>query len=124
MALLVFYGQVTKNYGLLVWEFTLAPFIYALWNVMYFVIQNRIPKFRIDLWGAALGLIFGLSPILYPAGHRIHAEATQAVVGIFVDGQKFDYFYHNIAWLWLPVLYFFIWRYVIRWFNNLWECKC
>lgn len=121
---LAFYVQITKNPGLLVWEYTLAPFIFAVWNVLFFMVVQRFKGVSIGLWGAVLGLIFGLSPLIYPQGHFIHMEATgRAIMGL-VNLDLFNVFYHKIAWIWLPFFYFVMWKYIIRFFNNLWKCNC
>src|SRR3989344_7318249 len=88
-----FYAQISGNFGFLVWELTLAPFIYGLWNVFYFVLQKRIPSLSIGLWGAFLGLLFGLSSLLYPQGHIIHTEALGKIISNFVN---INFFFHKL----------------------------
>jgi hypothetical protein len=120
----MFYVQITKNPGLLVWELTLAPFIFAIWNVLFFMVARKFKGISIGLWGAILGLIFGLSSLWYPQGHFTHMEATATVVINFINPDLFNMFLHKVAWIWLPIFYFVMWKYIIRFFNNLWKCNC
>jgi len=118
----VVYAQLSNQYDLFIWEFTLGSFIWGFWNVGYFGLKNKLPKLYIGLWGAFLGLLFGVDAIIRSTVS--HSEAMLSVINQIIEPDKFDFFFHKLSIIWLPILYFFLWYYPVRWLNNLWGCKC
>jgi len=116
--------QTTGNINILVSEITLAAFVFGLWNMLYFFIENRVRYIPIGLWGAALGFMFGFEALLRPVTHINHAESLRVLLDGIVNFEVFNFIFHPLSIIWLPILYFFVWHYIIRWLNNLWGCEC
>ena len=75
--------------------------------------------------GAVLGFLFGFEALLRPQTHLIHAESLRVLLDSIVNFETFNYIFHGPpSIIWLPILYFFVWHYIIRWLNNLWGCEC
>lgn len=118
----VLYAQLTRNYDLFVVEFTVGPLIWGLWNVGYFIVKDRLPKLTIGLWGALLGLIFGIDAIF--RNTIAHSEALVLFSDRIYNLNMFDFFFHKLSFIWLMALYFLVWHYAVRRMNNVWGCKC
>lgn len=122
---IVLLAQMTGDINLLVSEITLAAFVFGVWNMFYFFVDNKVRHIPIGLWGALLGLLFGVESLLRPQTHLIHSESLRVLLDSVVNFETFNFIFHGPpSILWLPILYFFVWHYIIRWLNNLWGCEC
>jgi len=122
---IVFLAQIARDINLLVSEITLAALIFGAWNMFYFFIYYNLNlKIRIGWWGAILGFLFGVGALLRPETHITHSDAIGILLENTVNFEAFNFIFHTLSIIWLPILYFFLWHYVIKWLNNLWGCKC
>lgn len=121
---IVLLAQITGNFNILVSEITLAALVFGVWNMLYFFLKNKVKSIPIGLWGALLGFLFGLVTLLRSETHTHHNEAILILFDNIFNPETFNFVFHTLSIIWLPILYFLIWHFIIKWLNNLWECKC
>lgn len=107
--ILSFYGKLY----LFSWDLLLGPIIYGLWNSFYFFLKDRYPikkeTVRFGIHGAILGFLFVASFFVYPEAHQ--------EMSLFISELSYsidvNLLFHGLSLIWVPLFYYWIWRYLI-----------
>ncbi len=101
------------------WDILLGPIIYGTWNILYVAIKEKYPvknkPMRFGIHGSILGFLFVASFFLYPEAHQEMSGSISALS----KSVNVNFLFHGLSLVWVPIVYYLIWRYLIYPINEL-----